>query len=112
MKTKHRTTSKKKKKKKSTKTGNKKVYITLKDGTDFRSIARTMTELGMPMNHATARNKLLSGIGKLLSGATGRLGIELSREQLAQLVKTSEIHELLVDVLHSAGVGLRRKGQT
>ena len=40
-------------------------YVTLEEGTDFRKIAQIMTEAGYQMNHATARNVLMTSLTNL-----------------------------------------------
>ncbi len=62
-------------------------YATVKDGMDYRAISEIMSERGFKMNHATARNVLLSAmrsIAKDLLLARGE-GIETDRvEEIAR----------------------------
>lgn len=66
-----------------------KKYLTLENGTDFRTIARIMSELGFKMNHATARNQLNLAMHNLL--------MHIAKEAKGTRLKSSEIDELLLD---------------
>lgn len=74
-------------------------YITITDGEDYRTIAAKMTGLGYKMNHATARNILLTGMKKFVGGLAKELGQPLSEEEVAKLVMRQDIHEVIGDVL-------------
>lgn len=64
-------------------------YITLnKDGKDYRAIANMMTKAGYPMNHATARNVLMSGMAAFIKDVSFQVGKPLSEEELSQLSTT------------------------
>jgi len=80
----------------------KKKYITLDSGVDFRGIARIMSDNSYKMNHATARNQVIQAMNNLLTNAGRRLGVELSPERLEELLKKQDIHDSLVDVLWTA----------
>jgi len=79
-----------------------KKYVTVQEGTDFRTIAKIMTEKGYKMNHATARNVLISAIKKLLTHSAEEVGTKLSTEQMNALVKDQGLHSALADVLYRA----------
>lgn len=74
-------------------------YITITEGEDYRTIAAKMTNLGYKMNHATARNILLSGMRKFMQNISEELGHPLSEEQALDLVMRQDIHEVLGDIL-------------
>ena len=82
-----------------------KKYVTLQEGTDFRHIAKVMTDKGYKMNHATARNQLMQAIENLLNYTANDLGLNLTKEQLAELAKNQEVHDALQDVLYLANKG-------
>ena len=77
-----------------------KKYITITEGTDFRTVAKLMTEKGFPMNHATARNFLMSTISKFLKLFGEEIKINLTEKQLKELTNSNEIHEILSNVLY------------
>jgi len=79
-----------------------KKYVTVEEGTDFRTIAKIMTAKGFQMNHATARNVLISAIKKLLVHSADEVGVKLSTEQKNALVKDQGLHNALADVLYRA----------
>lgn len=79
-----------------------KKYITLDESMDFRQIAKVMSDNHYKMNHATARNQVLSAVEELLSGAVADMGLTLSNEQIKELAKNQEVHEALQDVLYLA----------
>lgn len=74
-------------------------YITITEGEDFRTIATKMTNMGYKMNHATARNILLAGMKKFVSGISEQLGQPLSEEQTVGLIMRQDIHEVIGDIL-------------
>lgn len=77
-------------------------YVTLDEGQDFRKIAKAMTKAGYPMNHATARNLLFSGLEKLFKSISKELGIFMSHTEREELLKKQEIHDYLGDILLNA----------
>lgn len=80
----------------------KKKYITLDSGVDFRGIARIMSNNNFKMNHATARNQVIQAMNNLLMNVGKKLGVELTPERLEDLLKKQDIHDSLVDVLWTA----------
>lgn len=84
------------------KTKKQKKYVTIDEGTDFRTIAKIMSENGFKMNHATARNVLIMAIKKLLSYSAERVGVKITENELLSLIKDQEVHTALADVLYLA----------
>ena len=80
----------------------KKEYITLDEGIDFRKIADIMTRAGYKMNHATARNQLMSALQKLLTNIVKQTEVKPDREKIEEMMNSQEIHNALADVLHRA----------
>jgi hypothetical protein len=74
-------------------------YITITEGEDYRTIAAKMTELGYKMNHATARNILLSGMRKFITGIANELDHPLDEIQAESLIMRQDIHEVIGDIL-------------
>lgn len=79
-----------------------KKYVTVEEGTDFRTIAKIMTDNGYKMNHATARNVLISAIKKLLNYSAERVGVKISDSEMKRLIKDQSVHTALADVLYLA----------
>lgn len=79
----------------------KKQYITI-EGIDFRKIAKIMTKAGYKMNHATARNQLMSAMQKLVTNIVKQTDVKLERERIDELINSQEIHSILADVLYHA----------
>lgn len=79
----------------------KKRYITI-EGIDFRKIAAIMTKAGYKMNHATARNQLMSSLQKLLTNIVKQTEIKPDREKIEEMMNSQEIHNALADILHRA----------
>lgn len=82
-----------------------KKYVTIEEGQDFRTIAKTMTKHGYKMNHATARNVLISAIKKLLNYSAERIGVKISETDMKKLIKDQTIHTALADVLYLSQKG-------
>lgn len=79
-----------------------KKYVTVEEGTDFRTIAKIMTNNGYKMNHATARNVLISAIKKLLNYSADRVGVKIPESEMKALIKDQSVHTALADVLYLA----------
>lgn len=79
----------------------KKRYITI-DGIDFRKIASIMTQAGYKMNHATARNQLMSALQKFLMNIVKQTDVKLEREKIEEMINSQDIHGALTDVLSRA----------
>lgn len=79
-----------------------KKYVTVEEGTDFRTIAKIMTNNGYKMNHATARNVLISAIKKLLNYSADQVGVKIPESEMKQLIKDQAVHTALADVLYLA----------
>lgn len=79
-----------------------KKYITVKNGTDFRKIAKIMTKHNYKMNHATARNQLIAAMNTLLEKTAENMGIKINRDRLEDLIKDQNVHDSLTDVLYIA----------
>ena len=74
-------------------------YITITEGEDYRTIAGKMTKLGHKMNHATARNILLSGMKKFIKNISEELGHSIDEEEATKLILRQDIHEVIGDIL-------------
>ena len=74
-------------------------YITIEEGEDYRTIATKMTALGYKMNHATARNILLSGMHKFVQSMAESLGRPLTEDECKTLIMRQDIHEVLSDII-------------
>jgi len=79
-----------------------KKYVTIEEGTDFRTIAKIMTERGYKMNHATARNVLITAIKRIVNASADRVGTRISDEHMESIVCDQDIHMALADVLFLA----------
>jgi hypothetical protein len=77
-------------------------YVTLEEGIDFRKIAQIMTEAGYQMNHATARNVLMTSLTNLFKHISGEMDIDVSEAQIKNILKDQKVHEALSDVLFQA----------
>lgn len=80
----------------------KKKYIIVNEGTDFRRIAKIMSAGGMKMNHATARNQLMIALENLFAQLANQIGIKLDKKQIATLIHQQSVHDLLGEVFWKA----------
>ena len=79
-----------------------KEYITLESGLDFRTIAKVMTAGGLRMNHATARNQLMSALQKFFINIFKQTNIKPDKARLQEMMNSQDIHNALTDVLFKA----------
>lgn len=88
---------------------NKKHYITLSDGIDYRSISKIMTDAGFQMNHATARNVLMVAMNNFLVQISNELGMNLESEKIDEILKNQDIHDAFTDIIYKAYNGLKKE---
>jgi len=77
-------------------------YVTLEEGTDFRKIAQIMTEAGYQMNHATARNVLMTSLTNLFRHVSTEMDVEVTEAQIKNILRDQKVHEALSDILFQA----------
>lgn len=77
-------------------------YVTLEEGIDFRKIAQIMTDAGFQMNHATARNVLMSSLTNLFKHISNEMDIEVTEAQIKNILRDQKVHEALSDILFQA----------
>ena len=81
-------------------------YATVADGLDYRAISEIMTEGGFKMNHATARNVLLSAMRSLASDLLLSRGEEIQLERVDQIARSPQFQSGISDAvsdLYSSG---------
>lgn len=70
------------------KTKRKHSMVPTDSGVNYREIADTMTEIGFPMNHSSARNYVLRVMGKLVVAVASSQGIRLNDERVSVIAKS------------------------
>jgi flagellar biosynthesis regulator FlbT len=61
------------------------------------------------MNHATARNQLMSALQKLLTNIVKQTEIKPDREKIEEMMNSQEIHSALADILHRAYMQMEKE---
>tara|TARA_Y100000592_G_scaffold81988_1_gene130238 strand:- start:981 stop:1274 length:294 start_codon:yes stop_codon:yes gene_type:complete len=83
-------------------------YATVKEGLDYRAISEIMSDNGFKMNHATARNVLLSGMRSLAKNVLTSRGEEPTLERIDEIARApqfqSGVSDTLSDIFSLAGV--------
>lgn len=81
-----------------------KKYVTLENGSgkDFRTIADLMSDKGYQMNHATARNTLISAIRNLMKNVSVQFHTYINDKQIERLIQDQSFHNSLADILYVA----------
>jgi len=76
-------------------------YVTLDDSTDFRKLAKIMSEkYGYKMNHATARNNYMKAVRLFLGGVLTELKLPTNSDStLDELLESQEVHDAVYDIL-------------
>ncbi len=92
--------------------GNKK-YATIGkdfDGMDFRGMAKAMTGSGIKMNHATARNILLSAMHKFAKSYNKQFNHNLTKGEVKKLAANpyfqSGVGSLVQDIYYHKGASI------
>lgn len=77
------------------------------EGVNYREIADTMTELGFPMNHSSARNYVLRVMRKFAENIAGEYDIELNEDRINEIAKSPDFQHGIADLLHDVEVERR-----
>ena len=75
-------------------------YATVKDGLDYRAISEIMSEKGFKMNHATARNVLLSAMRSLASDLLVSRGREADPAESDRIARSPQFQSGVADMLN------------
>lgn len=75
-------------------------YATVnEDGINYRFISATMTILGYPMNHSSARNYVLRAMTHLAEGLAKEWGLKLSDEECIEIARNSLFQNGIAELL-------------
>lgn len=76
-------------------------YATVADtlGCDYREIADTLTVIGWPMNHSSARNYVLRGIEKIAGRVLEACGMDSSHAAARAVARSAQFQAGLAEVL-------------
>ena len=78
------------------------------DGVNYRDIAETMTLLGFPMNHSSARNYVVRVMKKFVAAyAIYMYGRDLSDERMVEIAKDPVFQSGVAELLHAIENQLR-----
>lgn len=81
-------------------------YATITDdGINYRDIAGTMSVLGYPMNHSSARNYVLRVMRKFVIAMAARQGIVLTDEKVEDAARNPLFQSGIADLLHNMWAG-------
>ena len=75
-------------------------YATVKDGLDYRAISEIMSERGFKMNHATARNVLLSGMRSLAADLLVSRGENPDPGESDRIARSPQFQSGVADMLN------------
>jgi len=77
-------------------------YATVNDdeGINYREIADTMTDMGYPMNHSSARNYVLRIMKKFVDVLLIEYKLKISEVELLTIVKSPTFQSGIADLLH------------
>lgn len=77
------------------------------EGVNYREIADTMTELGFPMNHSSARNYVLRVMRKFVDAFADEYDIDLTEGRIDEIAKSPNFQHGVSDLLHTVEVERR-----
>lgn len=78
------------------------------EGVNYREIAEIMTVMGFPMNHSSARNHVLRTMKKFCEALVEEWGVEISEDEMMEIIKTPSFQYGIADLLHLAEAERRR----
>lgn len=79
-------------------------------GSDYRDVARKMTEAGYQMNHATARNVLLEAMEKFASAILTHYGENVSTEAVRRIAREPTFQDGLGEMIQDELL-VQKKGE-
>ena len=78
----------------------KKKYVTVgKQGMDYHSIAREMTNSGEKMNHSTARNIVNRGFFKIAKNISKKYDLNHSDEKIKEIAISPQFQESVIELM-------------
>lgn len=77
------------------------------EGVNYREIADTMSELGFPMNHSSARNYVLRVMRKFVENFANEYDIVLTEKRIDEIAKSPGFQHGIADLLHVVEVDRR-----
>lgn len=80
------------------------------EGVNYREIADTMTELGFPMNHSSARNYVLRVMRRFVTQIDERWDLDLTEPQIVEIAKNPTFQHGIADLLHVIEARRRAEG--
>jgi len=84
--------------------------VATEEGVNYREIADTMTELGFPMNHSSARNYVLRVMRKFVERFANQYDIPVSETRIDEIAKSPVFQHGVADLLHVVEVERRAQG--
>ena len=81
--------------------------VAIDEGVNYREIADTMTELGFPMNHSSARNYVLRVMRKFAARFASEYDIPLNEQRVDEVAKSPTFQHGVADLLHTVEVERR-----
>ena len=84
--------------------------VSSEDGINYREIADTMSELGYPMNHSSARNYVLRVMKKFVLEFASEYDLSLDSSKIDEIAKSPTFQSGITDILHAIELE-RRSGR-
>ncbi len=75
--------------------------VATSEGVNYREIADTMSELGFPMNHSSARNYVLRVMRKFVENFVDEYNIQISDSRIDEIAKSPSFQHGIADLLNT-----------
>ncbi len=79
------------------------------EGINYREIADTMTALGFPMNHSSARNGVLRVMRRFVAAFTDEYDIDVTEARIDEIAKSPSFQQGIADMLNDIEVERRAR---
>lgn len=87
-------------------------YATVDEGDNYRDIADTLTKMGYPMNHSSARNYVLRVMRLFAKAYSDSMGLDLSESRINEVAKSPQFQQALSERLQVVEAFRRQRQQT
>lgn len=81
--------------------------VAIDEGINYREIADTMTELGFPMNHSSARNYILRVMRKFVKEFIDQYDLKFNETRIDEIAKSPGFQHGVADLLYTVEVERR-----
>ena len=86
--------------------------VATEDGDNYRDIAETLTAMGYPMNHSSARNYVLRVMREFVNAYSESMDLDMTEDEKNEVAKSPQFQQALAERLQLIETMRRLQAQT